>query len=346
MNIKTLSADEILSINPSHPEQLFNKDTIDFQLKLLQSKWHPDRNLHPRSGEVFKHIMLLYNNANNYIINNTWSGPSVLDIITTDRKHYRLSYKKMHQFELGYVYISSTKICYVINPKFEILFNNAVKILESKIQYPSTELECEFKQFMPNIQHIFLNTNIGHILVLEKTSDIVMLQDLLDYMPDNNLDPKHVAWIMSSLLNISCFLEYTNLVHLGLSTNTVFVNPKQHTCYIFGGWWYTTINDNKILAIPKTSSKVLPKTELTNKLAKLKYNRMLIKAIGLRCLGDNTLTGTSLLKDPNIPSHMLKWMRDFPVKTASQEYSNWYSVLTKCYGKRTFIELNVNIEDI
>ncbi|MCQ2483368.1 MAG: hypothetical protein MJ153_07790 [Clostridia bacterium] len=52
-----------------------------------------------------------------------------------------------------------------------------------------------------------------------------------------NLRPKHVAWIVSRMENFCCVFEYSSIIHGGISTDTVFINPTTHEAYLLGGWW-------------------------------------------------------------------------------------------------------------
>lgn len=346
-DIKTLSSTEILSIAKDRPEKLYSKDNIESEFGTLRRFWHPDRNKDTKANEVFNHITNLHKLGIQLITQNIWNGPASIEFITAEGKTFRIHYKKMHQFELGNLYISSTKICYILKPEFETLFVNGINMLQNQVKYPHKKFEDEFKKYMPNIILIAKGSNIGHVLVLEKTEDVVMLQDLLDYLPDNKLDPKQVAWIISSLSNILCFFEKVcDVAHLGLSTKTIFVSPKFHSSCVYGGWWYSRPNDTKLLALPSMLANILPSSVLVDKRAKLTYDRMLVKAIGLFCMGDKSMTGSTLVRNPDIPKPVLKWLRAIPTDSSVKEYSNWINQRDEGFGKRKFIELIVDVNNI
>lgn len=54
-----------------------------------------------------------------------------------------------------------------------------------------------------------------------------------------NLKPVHVAWIISRMENFCCVFEYSEVIHGGITTNSVFINPKTHEAFLYGGWWNT-----------------------------------------------------------------------------------------------------------
>ncbi len=342
--ITTLSMEAILAIPITSPEKLFTKIGLKLELKQLYKKWHPDINPDIDTNKLCSHFQALAKEAQKKIDNNNWNGPAELEFVA-DGKTFRLSYKKMHTFELGKIYISSTKICYVIDPEFEDLFRNGIKSIQS-IKYPNKKFEDEFKKFVPNIVKVAANADIGHVLVLDKTEDVVMLQDLLDYLPDQKMLPRHVMWVMSSLSNLLCFLEFNKIAHLGISTQTVFVSPEYHSCMIYGGWWYSRPNEEKMIAIPVQLATILPSSVFVDKLAKTQYDRFLVKAIGLASLGDKTLTGSTLLKTAVVPKPILDWLRATPSNTSVIEYSNWDKALTEGFGKREFVKFDINPNNI
>lgn len=343
IDIKQLSADQILDFKT--PEQLFSKENIEHEWKILRSLWHPDKNKQLDAEQVFKYLQELYNDANKLISNNIWKGAADIEIISSDGTKFIIRYKKMHIFELGMMCISSTKICFIIKPEYEKLFDNGIRTIQNQIKYPAQKFKDEFERYMPKIVKVLKNTNVGHVLVLEKTPDLILLHDLLDYT-GRQLPSRHTAWIISSLCNLLCFFELIKIVHLGLSEYTLFISPKHHSICIYGGWWYAKENESKMLAIPSTLATILPSNIFVDKLAKFKYDRQLVKAIGLLSLGDKMMTGSSLLKNPDIPKPMLDFFRSQSNITSFEMYEQWSKVLDASFGKRTFVNLDVDITEI
>ncbi len=347
LKLKKLTADEILNIPKDSPEKLFSISNWKQEKKLLFSIWHPDNNTDPNIDVtlVFAHINNLAEVAKHKILTNTWSGPNELMIKSSNGKMFRFSYRKMHEFELGKMYIGHTKICYVLNSEFEDLFNNGINAIKS-IKYANKQLEDEFKKYIPVIVQSFVNADIGHVLIIEKSTDLVMLDDLIEYMPDKKIPPKHSMWIVSSLSNLICFFDVSKIVHLAITPQTVFVSPQNHICMVLGGWWYTRRTNERMIALPSQLLNVLPSAVFKDKLAKPQYDRQLVKSIGLYSLGDKTMTGSSLLKDNNIPTMIVKWLQ-LPVSDDSvSQYVSWQDILIKAYGKRTFVQYDVDITKI
>lgn len=52
-----------------------------------------------------------------------------------------------------------------------------------------------------------------------------------------SLPAAHVEWIISRLENIACVLAFSDMVHNGITTESVFINPVTHEAALFGGWY-------------------------------------------------------------------------------------------------------------
>jgi len=94
------------------------------------------------------------------------------------------------------------------------------------------------------------------VLVVEKAPDQVPLRDLLEHL-NGKLSAEHTAWILSSLLNIACYLQYAALTHNAVSPDTFFVSPEAHSGALLGGWWYATAAGARIGALPASTALIV-----------------------------------------------------------------------------------------
>jgi len=345
MDPMSLSAEQILKIDSKDPEKLFSKDSFRYQFMRLRKKWHPDTSTIDNAESVFKHLMDLAETAKGKIATDSWAGEASITFSTHDHKTFRFRYKTMREFEMGKMYIGDNTLMYVIDKDQEDLFDNGIKMIR-QIKYPNNKLETEFKRLFPKVKLIDKKTSIGLVAVFEKPEGTVLLQDLIDYMPDNRIDPKHVAWITSSLYNIATFLDHVGICHNSILPTTVFVDPKNHAAFLLGGWWFAVKTGSKLKAIPRELLKVLPNKVFDEKVANTAYDRQAVKGVAIGCLGDPTLVGMSLLSRKDVPNPMLNWIRSPSGPDAVSEYGGWEKTLEKSFGKRKFIAFDVNINDI
>lgn len=341
-NITKLTATEILKISPSTPEKLFSRDDFNIEFKKLRGKWHPDVNSDPQANEVFVHLVSIAEVARQRINSDSWNGVASITFKVSN-KTYRFKYRRTFTFELGQVYISSTKVLYVVKDNDD-LFSNAIKTIKN-INYPNTKFKQEFQRFMPSME--FNGTaDIGKVVIFSKPAKAVLLQDLINYLPKHTIEPVHVAWIVSSLYNTTTFLDHIGICHNSILPSTIFVDMENHGTFVIGGWWYSTIVGKKLKALPIELLKIIPKKALTDKVSDTRYDRQAIKGTAIACLGDSSLVGSKLLLNKNIPLEMLTWLRTPSNNSAVKEFTGWYNTLDKIYGKRQFIKFDTNIDEI
>lgn len=345
LEILKLSAAEILKIDQDSPEKLLSMDNYVDEVDRLRLKWHPDRNANPLANDVFIRIMELAMSAKGKIATDTWSGKATLTYTTTVAgKKYRFSYLKFKPFELGKMYIGNEYIAYVVDGENKDLFDNGIKAIKG-IKYSETKFKKEFKKLMPEIVQAE-ESDIGYVLMVKKPKGAVLLEDLLEFLPDNILPPKHTAWVVSSMYNIAMFFNHIDITHNSILASTVFVNLNEHTCYLLGGWWYSVKADTKLKAMPSELTKVLPKELFDDKIANTCYDRQSIKAMAVKCLGDPSLIGSKLLFDKDLPKPMVNWIRSASRGTALEEYKGWDKALRNSYGKRKFTKFTTDISQL
>lgn len=341
IDIFALTASEILAIPSDCPEQLFtgSKDKAHEEHKKLATKWHP--RIDTDDSSVSAHINALYDLALKKLDEGTWSTPGRLRVTGLDGKVYEIRYKKHHVFELGDVYIGDKIIAYSITKEAEDLFDSAVKIIKG-LRYADDTMKKEIGRFMPEI--LAQNETVDRkILVLSKPPQVISLRDVLDHF-DGKFDPKHTAWVISRLYNIGCYLHYSKLTHNDISPDTIFIDPENHSVYLYGGWWYSTKVDQGYSALPERTVNFVPATLFKAGVATNQVDAELIHATGRELLGD--IYGVKLNKDTSIPKPMLNWLQ-----TAGgdirKEYDTWHtSILKQSFGPRKFVELHLKSEDI
>ena len=343
-NPLALSADQILNIPLDKPEKIFTQTDLKIQLRRLSRKWHPDRSTFDSTGKVLAHINNLYEAAKKIVDSGTWKGQAEIRFNTGAGKQYRFAYRTMHEVDIGKMYVAKGLLMFVVDKKNEDLFDNGIKQIKA-IKYPP-KLEKEFKRYFPKIKFIDKTSDIGLVAIFEKPEGAVLLQDLIDYMPDDRIEAKHVAWITSSLYNIATFLDHIGICHNSIIPTAVFVDPVNHAAFLLGGWWYAAPEGGKMTAVPAALLKTLPKEVFDTKTAKTIYDRKAVKGVAIACLGDPTMIGMKLLARKDIPKAMISWVRAPSGSDAIEEYDGWYKTLEKCYGKRKFIKFEVDVDDI
>lgn len=334
-----MNVDTILNI--SKPELLFTKDNIKGQFHDLALKWHPDKCAHPKSSEVFSHIKHLYDSGLDKIKKGYWNTFGFLEVKSVAGKMYNIRYKIEIPFELGTMYVSDTIVLYKVRKEFEPLHKSFIDNVAG-LKYSTDKMKTEFTKYLPNIITSF-ETSDSFITVLKKTKDVLPLSVVLKYF-GGSIDPKGVAWIISSMLNLHCFLQFNGLVHNNIDINTYFVSPELHSGLLLGGWWYTKGVGEPLKSVPTKTFEYMSVKSKANKTADRMVDGELIRSLARKLLGDEA--GMSLISKYKVPKDMVMWLRLSGSKSAVNDYRAWRNeILPFAFGERKFTPMNVDIPD-
>lgn len=125
----------------------------------------------------------------------------------------------------------------------------------NNVEYPSADLK-NLRQYFPTVKSKIELKDGGMLLAIAKPENVYPLYAF------GNIGPKHAAWIVSRMENFCCVFEFSDMVHNGISTDSVYINPKTHEAYLYGGWWKAEskggrVNVTDLLAVRKVADKLL-----------------------------------------------------------------------------------------
>jgi hypothetical protein len=342
MNHSTLTADEILAIPALEPERFFadpDADAIKKVVRALSMKWHTDRNDHPRAGDVFDRVQKLAEAATKKIGEGTWETPGLLRFVNRSGGQFELRYVSKLDVDVGTMYVGRTAVGFNIQMDNLDLLENAERRIDA-LTYANDAMRAEYARYFPDVARK-VETPTGAMLILNKTPDVLLLQDVLAHY-NGKLPPRHAAWVISRLLNIACYLERQGKVaHNAIGPDTVFISPKHHSVCLFGGWWFTTALGERLLAAPQRMVLSAPPDVLQKKVGDSRTDMEMIKALGRELLGD--ATGVRLAKDSAVPPALVDWLQLSTHQSAVATYREWQErVLIDAFGARKFVEMNIS----
>jgi len=345
MNTMTgLSAETVLAIPLAEPERLFTGDAEQAkrEFRALAAIWHPDRRPVTGTPEVFQHLSRLYDAAVRKLRSGLWILPGQLTVHAIDGAVYRLHYRKARDFELGQMFLGDRIVAYVVDKAHSDLFQNALQVID-RLPCANPQMADQIQPALPEIIGQ-LETATCRVLVLRKTPDVLLLGDVLDHF-SGRLDARHVAWIISSLLNLACYLDYARLAHNAVLADTVFISPPQHRSALPGGWWYAVPQGQRLSALPAATVEYAPDEVMARKCSAIRTDLELIRALGRELLGDRS--GARLARDHAAPPPMLDWLRLPAPHSAVDDYHTWqHRVLTASFGPRRFVKLDLSADDL
>jgi hypothetical protein len=301
----------------------------------LLHKYHPDKNKSPNAHEEFVHLQKLHELAKKALQDSLWETRNKLLC-----GRYHMAFHRKLEFPLGKIYIGDTHLTFLVERKHEVLWNNALKTIKN-FKYPNDKMKQEMSRYLPSIRVAFDIPNY-FVLVLNKTPDLLLLRDIPTTIPDWD---RHVAWIISTLHNFMCYLEFAGLTHNDISLDTYFISPEHHSGALLGGWWYSCKKGEGLTSVPKSSYELFSPTMKKTLIADHSLDKELLRALGRELLGDRS--GTRLLiGEPHAPLPIINWLKCATSKPAVAEYKLWDKVLQDSYGKKRFIPMDVSTKTI
>lgn len=346
IDLTTLSAEALLSIPADKPERLFkgSLDDVKQAYRLLAMKWHPDRNRDPDALAVFQHIRRTVGFVEQKSALGVWPCRGTAHLTAVDGREYEINYLRRHRFELGTMYVAATVVAFEIDRIHADLVRSAERML-NRFRYADAQMHEQISRLLPPLPFAGVFQTAGaYVIVMRKRPDLLLLRDVLDHFR-GCLDPRHVAWVISSLLNLCCYFEYAGMTHNALSPETCFISPPDHSVTVLGGWWYATSTAERMLAAPAGTIKWGPHNLLAAGHATIRTDLEMIRAVGRELLGD--IAGTSLGRKHAANQAMIDWLNMPASDNPVEEYRTWQTqVLQASFGARRFAELPLKQSDI
>lgn len=326
-------ATELLKIQ--RPEGLFLPKVTEIKKKHreLAKEWHPDVNGNPAAGVVFQHLTYLYEKALDKLAFDYWGFEGLMKFRSKKGAGWDLKYRARHRFELGEFYVADNVVVYLIEGKHKKLVDNALGTID-RFRYPSDKVREEVSRYLPRGAEV-LNLDSDWLAVgVKKTPDLLLLKDVLRHY--GTLDPKHIAWIQSSLHNLSCYLWVSKLTHNDISLDTYFISPQHHSGALLGGWWYAKPVGEKLEQVPKRTFDYLPWEVRNTKKASRLTDQELVRLVGRELLGSG-----------DAPAPMQEWFKSVASEGAVEAYDKWMNeVLPSSFGKRRFTKMDLDVETL
>lgn len=336
-----LTKSQILQITLVGDLFTFDAIKIKSEYKSLVKQWHPDNGL-SHDSEVFEHITQLYHKGLKLLEEGAWEQTNTKYITKANGKIMKITYQEILEFELGKYYVCPRHVICIISDGFKKYVDNALVKIRS-LKYANENMRVEFSRYVPNIIDTYESKSGEYVIVMSKTEDVFPLKTVFGHY-SNQIDCKHVAWIISRLQNITCFLQYNNISHLGINLSSCFISPQNHSILLFGGWWYTTNIGSKIIGTSKDIYDILPAKSKTCKNAERIIDLESIKALGRQLLGEPN--GRKLAERTDIPKSIVQFFNAGSESDAIIEFNKWNKTLDNAYERRQFTSMNVTKQQL
>jgi hypothetical protein len=335
---ETVTLEALLEIPVDEPERLFTRESFKAEYRTLAGRWYAAARSDKAASDVMGHLNVLYQCAKFKFAAGDWERPNVRIFRPLNGEKIEIPYRAKRIFELGELLIGDNNIAYLIDPSHRDLFERA-KATVSAFAFADAAMKAVIEPHLPKPDVTFeIAPAAGRpgalVMIIHKTPDLLSLADVLAHV-GNEMDPKHVAWVMTRLHDFACWLFWSNNHHNDISLETVFISPKFHTVAVLGGWWYATKGDEALYALPARTVNAIPADVLRSKVSDRRIDQDLIRTLG-----------RELLSPTASPNPMSNWLRTASAGDALMDYFQWGSVRDKTFGKRKFIPLDITADHL
>lgn len=196
-------------------------------------------------------------------------------------------------------------------------FRKAISMLD----YPSADTR-NLENFFPIISGGFTLRDGSVLLAVKKSEDEYPLRLF------GKLTGRHAAWLVGRMENLCCVLEYSSIVHPEFSIDTLYIDPYDHQASLYGGWWNAVRNH----------------TTVNGKVLTTRDNLKALREVAAKMLGFRS-ADTAEASDA-LPQPFADFLRSEPESNAYDDFAKWDEALIKAYGKRTFVSMDTDDEQI
>ncbi len=294
---------------------------IKAEFRRLAFQFHPDRNHDPLASDVFAHIELMKKQALN-----RGARPSEV-FVREDGTSFRMEYLRRSIGQGCTVFTGMTRIAYFIPKENDDLGRDAVM---HSWKYADKKMETEMSRFIaPMVRQERLKN--GRLVIFARNKDQILMRDLMD-LEGLPIEPVHVTWMISRMINLCCYLEWSKISHGAISPEFLLVSLDMHSVSLCGPVLYKSEFGKRPTALPNRTMKVA--NWFTNKNAESdsKVDLALIRQTALELLGETG--GARLRSNPKMRKEITNWLLSPSAKTALDDYKNWETAR----GDRRFAE--------
>jgi hypothetical protein len=340
-------AQAILAIDVSSAPKLFPGDrkAVNTKFRALVSDWHPDHNSAQNARSVYEHVIKLRKIALDLLSGNAPLKPVTVlasrEYVTEEGTKSRFRYLRKHSGDLGDILIGNRSVAYEISADYRDVAEAEI-LRVGKLSYADDKMRNEMTRYHPALKRSLVLDD-KTVLFYDRPADCVLLEDLKGFL-GGKIAPVHVAWIVSSLMNMVCYLDWAKLVHGAISLDTVLVCPAMHSVILVGGWGYATSTGQRPVLLPRRTTSLVPRLMVKGEVVSTKVDIDLVKDIAQDLLG--APGGTGLHLDKSIPRPLIDWTLSPSTDDAVDEYSVWTNALNAAFGKRKFVEMSVSPKSV
>lgn len=318
--------------------------------------WHPDRNHAPAAAAVFAQVESLFSDALTML--ETASRPSLkgwqagvpqpLELKDGDGRHYRFHHQFAFDSGDAVAYCGRRRVAYQYPDEARAVVE-AFEARLAALPFADAHMRRGMGHSVPQCCATYSNANPSSagagVVVVQKPREFVPLVAVTEAL-EGVWAPRDVAWVVSGLFNLACYLEFAGLAHQAILPGNCLISPAGHGVLLAGGWGYAQPDGAPLTWLPAASAAVASPTYMAARRADCRFDRHLIRALALTLLAGAGTHGRSRAE----PRHRDDAMHEFlylpPADSAVVDYGRWQHALSQTFGERRFTPLAVSAEDV
>ncbi len=235
-----------------------------------------------------------------------WDNAEETQVETTDGETVTIRY--LYSFDDGpaKVYLTKNNALYVLNGSDRDLADKMLSGI-GMLSFPPADVKG-LNECFPRLNGQYDLKGGGIMLAFARSDNLFPLPMF------GSLSPEHVAWIVSRLENMCCVLNYSDLIHGGISEESIWINPFNHHAVLMGHWWSASKIRAVNTAFGNPDLKALRQTA--------------VKILGIH--------------KGEAPKEMIKFLESGVSQDAYDDFEKWDKVIENGFGGRRFAHMNVN----
>lgn len=293
---------------------------------------HPDVCDDPRAQDAFVILKEYYEYASKH------QGSLNVSYCMTGQKILLHKALDIQAFELGARYVTNDRVIYLLDTDKEKYWNNYVDMvtgMRKKLDYiGNKDIQKYYYPLIPDIQNKWQTQKSKRFGIEVKKPPNEYPLDLFMKAYKDDLGGRDVAWIISRMINLCCFLRWSGypIVLNGFTESNLFINPDKHSLHIYGGWWYATPVGEKMIGTSKDIYACMDYKTKTDHISTQLTDMECVRAIARRITEGNV----------DIQKSMLDWIHSGSLDDPIEENRRWDKALEQAYGPRKFIKFTAD----
>lgn len=157
-----------------------------------------------------------------------WGSAETAHLQTADGAPVNIRYLYSYEDEAGTVYLTRDNAIFVYGPDKKSVADKVLWSINA-LSFPAADVKG-LSECFPKFNGRYELSDGGVMLTFSRSENLFPLAMF------GSLAPEHAAWVVSRLENICCVLNYSELVHKGISEYSVWINPFIHHAVLMGHW--------------------------------------------------------------------------------------------------------------